>query len=236
MRRCIVLRDAASVEEEAVRRILLAIAGAQKVRGQCSLALAGGVTPRGIYARLARAAGADWRRVHVYWGDERAVPSDSPDNNAHMARTAFLDHVPIPAAQIHPMPATAPDLDAAARAYEDLLCADLGRPPCLDLVLLGLGTDAHTASLFPHSAAVQEIERYVVATKAPAIAPRLTVTPPLLNAARALLLVAHGTSKAGALHRVLHAAHDPLRLPPHALCPEILTLLADRAAAGDVQA
>ena len=219
-----------------MRRILVAIADAATSRDRCTLALAGGSTPVGIYARLAVAPGVDWGRVHVYWGDERAVPADSPENNACMARNALLDHVPIPADQIHPMPSTAADLDAAARAYEDLLCAQLGRPPCLDLVLLGLGPDAHTASLFPGSPAVQERERYVVTTPAPAIAPRLTVTPPLLNAARALLLVAHGRSKARALHGVLHAAHDPLRFPPHALRDETLTILVDRAAAGDIEA
>lgn len=236
MRRCIVLRDASSVEEEAARRILVAVAEAAASRGRCNLALAGGSTPVGIYARLALAPGVDWGSVHVYWGDERAVPAGSPENNASMARHALLDHVPIPADQIHPMPTAAADLDAAARAYEELLSLHLGRPPCMDLVLLGLGPDAHTASLFPGSPAVQERERYVVATPAPAIAPRLTVTPPLLNAARALLLVAHGIAKARALHGVLHAAHDPSRFPPHALRHETLTILVDRAAAGDVEA
>ena len=236
MMRCIVLPDVESVEGEAARRVATAIGKAQAQHGRCALALAGGSTPRGVYRRLAAWPGVDWHRVLVFWGDERAVPTDSPDSNQRLARAALLDHVPIPASQVHPMPVETDDLDAAARQYEDLLCTLLGRPPRLDLVLLGLGEDAHMASLFPGSAAAAERTRFVVSTPAPVIAPRLTLTVPALAVADSLLFVVHGSSKAWALRQVLHAAPDPLRVPAHALRDAAVTLLVDRAAAGDQRA
>ena len=233
MMRCIVLPDVEAVEEEAARRLATGIGQAQAQHGRCALALAGGSTPRGVYRRLATWPGVDWQRVHVFWGDERAVPPDSPASNQRLAREALLDHVPIPPAQVHPMPAGSADLDAAAREYEDLLCTQLGRPPRLDLVLLGLGEDAHTASLFPGSAAAAERTRFVAATPAPVIAPRLTLTLPALAVAHQLLFVVHGASKAWALRQVLYAAPDPLRVPAHALRDLAVTFVVDRAAAGD---
>jgi 6-phosphogluconolactonase len=233
MMRCIVLPDVESVEDEATRRLVAGIGKAQAQHGRCALALAGGSTPRGVYRRLAAWPGVDWQRVLVFWGDERAVPPDSPDSNQRLAREALLDQVPIPPSQVHPMPAGSPDLDSAARQYEDLLCSLLGRPPRLDLVLLGLGEDAHTASLFPGSAAAAERARFVVATPAPVIASRLTLTIPALAAADSLLFVVHGASKAWALRQVLHAASDPLRVPAHALRDAAVTFVVDRAAAGD---
>lgn len=230
---CIVLPDVEALEAAAVRRIVLAAARAQAQHGSFHFALAGGSTPAGVYRRLASAHGLDWRRVRVFWGDERAVPANHPESNQHLARTTLLEHVPIPPEQIHPMPAQAGDLEAAAREYEALLHEHLGSPPRLDLVLLGLGADGHTASLFPGGDAVREASRWVVAAAAPVIAPRLTLTPPLLATATALLFLVTGKAKAAALRRVLYAPHDPVDIPPHALPRAATTFLVDRAAAGD---
>jgi 6-phosphogluconolactonase len=235
MIRCIVLQDAEAVAAETARRITRAASRAQVDRGAFHLALAGGTTPRRAYEILAQATDIDWTRVHISWGDERAVPPDDPRSNQHMARAALLERVPIPRDQIHPLPAWEPDLDAAAQRYEELLRQRLGEPPRLDLALLGLGTDAHSASLFPDGTAVQERERLVVAAPAPVIAARLTLTPVALGAAREVDFVVTGADKAAALRRALHAPYDPLRIPPHAIvaCAAEVVWLVDRAAAGD---
>jgi 6-phosphogluconolactonase len=225
----VTLADADSVAEEACRRIVRAAQAAQRQRGRFSLALAGGSTPRRAYERLAR-ADVDWQRVHVFWGDERALPPDHRHSNQRMARAAWLDSVSIPPTQIHPMPADLEDLDAAAQGYTQTLRRELGAPPRLDLILLGLGEDGHTASLFPGSAALMEKERLVVATAAPAIAPRLTLTPAAIRAAREILFLVTGAAKAPALRRVLHGAHDPWALPPHAIHRNDAVWLVDRAA------
>ena len=233
--RCIVLQDAEAVAAEAADRILRAAAAAQAERGAFHLALAGGNTPRRAYEIMGGATAVDWTRVHIYWGDERAVPADDPRSNQRMARTALLDRVPIPPGQIHPLPAWEPDLDAAAQRYEALLRQQLGEPPRLDLALLGLGTDAHTASLFPGGAAVQEPERLVVSAPAPVIAARLTLTPVAFGAARAVQFLVTGADKIAALRRALYAPHDPVRIPPHAIVARAAQVvwLVDRAAAGD---
>ncbi|UCE03921.1 MAG: 6-phosphogluconolactonase [Candidatus Latescibacterota bacterium] len=225
----VTLADAGSVAEEACRRIVRAARAAQRQRGRFALALAGGSTPRHTYERLAR-ADVDWQRVHVFWGDERALPPDDWRSNQRMARAAWLDSVSIPPTQVYPMPADLEDLDAAARDYEQTLRRELGTPPRLDLILLGLGEDGHTASLFPGSAALMETERLVVATSAPAIAPRLTLTPVAIRAAREILFLVTGAAKAPALRRLQHGAHDPWSLPPHAIHRDDAVWLVDRAA------
>lgn len=179
--------------------------------GTCSLALSGGHTPKPVYEALAspqRAAAVAWARVAVYFGDERAVPADSAASNYRMAREVLLDHVPLDPARIHRMPADRPDLDAACREYEALL------PPHLDVLLLGMGPDGHTASLFPGSAALDERQRRVVAATAP-VPPtrRMTVTPPVIAAARHVAVVVAGAEKAGIVARALVGPPAPRELP-----------------------
>jgi 6-phosphogluconolactonase len=179
--------------------------------GTCSLALSGGHTPQPVYEALAsphRAGAVDWARVEVYFGDERAVPADAVGSNYRMAREALLDRVPLDPARVHRMPADRPDLDAACREYEALL------PPRLDILLLGMGPDGHTASLFPRSFALDERQRRVVAARAP-VPPteRMTVTPPVIAAARRVAVVVAGAEKAGIVARALAGPPAPRELP-----------------------
>lgn len=189
-------------------------------RGAFSIALAGGATPRPIYEALAAGA-SDWARWHVFFGDERCVPADHADSNQRLATEALLGRVAIPAAQVHGIAGDA-DPEAVARASEAAL------PDVLDLVLLGVGPDGHVASLFPGSPALLErTRRYVVvrgAPKPPAM--RITITPPVLLAARARLVVAVGAEKADAIAR---ARGGDVSLPATLARP--CTWLIDRAAA-----
>jgi len=173
---------------------------AAAARGRFSVALAGGATPRRTYELLAAPPWADqapWGRVHVFWGDERCVPLTDSRSNARLAKEAWLDRVPIPADQIHPLNC-ATDPAAAARQYEAHLREFFaGEPPILDLVLLGLGDDGHTASLFPGSAVLEEGERWAVAVHlAEAGLSRVTLTAPLINQAAMVAFLVAGGAKA----------------------------------------
>jgi 6-phosphogluconolactonase len=186
------------------REISRAIAG----RGRCALCLAGGRTPEPIYRALASGAAVDWSRVEAYFGDERAVPPDHPESNYHMVHRALLSRVPVPAAQVHRMEAERVDRDAAALDYER------GLPPRLDVLFLGMGQDGHTASLFPGSAALDERQRRVVAVLGTKPPPgRLTITPPVIEAARSVAVVATGDDKAATVARALEGPLDPKALP-----------------------
>jgi 6-phosphogluconolactonase len=179
-------------------------------RGRFTLALSGGSTPRRLYQLLAE-ADLDWSRVEVFFGDERCVPPDHADSNYRMAREALLDPARVPEHRVHRMRGEL-EPAAAAAAYEDELRAVLAPPPgvapSIDLVLLGLGDDGHTASLFPGTAALDEDRRWVVANRVPQLdAWRLTMTYPLLNAASAVAFLVAGSSKREAVERIL--APDP---------------------------
>ena len=201
------------------------------------MALSGGATPRRTYELLAAPPLQDqapWDRVHVFWGDERCVPLNDPRSNARMAQAAWLDHVPIPGDQIHPLDC-ARDPAAAARQYEAQLREFFaGQPPRLDLVLLGLGDDGHTASLFPGTPVLEERERWAAAVYvAAADLYRVTLTAPLINQAAMVAFLVAGKSKAGVLQEVLHGPRDPARLPAQLIQPQTgeLLWLVDLAAA-----
>jgi len=192
----------------AAARIEAVLADAIADRGSAALALAGGNTPRPVYEQLADLPGIRWDRLQVYFGDERAVPPDDPASNYRMARETLLDRVPVDSVHVHRMLGEAADLDAAARDYDALL------PPALDLVLLGIGEDGHTASLFPAHAAVRERARRVVPVAGPKPPHhRLTVTPPVLEAARTCLVIAAGSAKATAVARALVGSEPTERCP-----------------------
>jgi 6-phosphogluconolactonase len=157
---------------------------------------------------LATLPGVDWSRVSVYFGDERCVPPDHPDSNYRMARESLLSRVPIAEANVHRMLGELADRDAAARAYAELL------PASLDVIVLGIGEDGHTASLFPGSPALDERARPVLPVIGPKPPPeRLTLTPPALERARHILVLASGAGKAEAVARALEGALDPRGTP-----------------------
>jgi 6-phosphogluconolactonase len=192
--------------------------------GGCALSLAGGSTPRRAYELLAAEGGVAWDRVDVYFGDERAVRPDDPQSNYRMVREALLDRL-AGGPRVHRMEAEAADLDAAARRYEEQL------PDRLDLLVLGMGPDGHTASLFPGSPALHEARRRVVPVEAPVSPPRrLTITPPVIAAARLVIVIVSGADKAASVARALEDEPD-VDAVPAALAREGLWLL-DRAAAG----
>lgn len=190
-------------------------------RGRFTIALAGGNTPRPVYERLASASYAgriDWSRVQVFFGDERCVPPEDPRSNYQMARTALCDHVPIPSGNIHRMQGEeAPE--QAALAYESELRASL-LGDRFDLVLLGMGDNGHTASIFPGLAAVTEANRWVLAQYVEVMGMwRVTLTPPVINAARHVVFLAAGAGKAEMLQRVLQGPYDPVVLPSQIIRP-----------------
>lgn len=185
-------------------------------RGHASLVLTGGSTPRPLYQLLATnyQDALDWQQVAIFWGDERHVPHDHEASNCRFAHETLLDALAISEEQIHPVP-TSGTPDADARAYEQTLRGFFGDgPPVFDLVLLGMGADGHVASLFPQSSALDETERWVMATEAPPSSPvrdRVSLTFPALNAARTVLFLVAGKEKAEAVDAVLR---DPDRTPP----------------------
>lgn len=172
-----------------------------------SLALAGGSTPRALYQLLCERQWSirfDWRRIHVFFGDERAVPSNHDDSNYRMAREAFLSRVPIPEENVHRMNGESENLEDAACDYNQ----QLREYSPLDLVLLGMGDDGHTASLFPGSPALNETEKLCIATPVASLKPhvrRLTITFPAINSARRVWLICTGESKAARLQQVRQA-------------------------------
>lgn len=221
----------AQAAERAAKWIVARIAA---TAGAFRVALSGGSTPKLLYRELATFGDQiAWKRLEFYWGDERFVPHDDPRSNYRMARETILDAVPVDPAKVHPIP-TDGDPQSAAIRYERLLKqaygADrLGPRPLFDLVLLGLGEDGHTASLFPGSPLLTETERWVAAAIVPSAEPRITLTFPSLEASRAILFLVTGDQKALAVQRVL--AGDRA-LPAAQLAPqgEVYWFL-DRAAA-----
>lgn len=208
-RELVIVKDAAAVARAAVERIAHAAQEAHRAGRRFALALSGGATPRAAYELLAARGDIDWSQVDLFWGDERAVPLDHPDSNYNMVCETLLADAGPRLARIYRMPVDWPDLDAAAHEYDATLRRVLGTPPRFDLVLLGLGEDGHTASLFPGQAALDETERYVVATAAPRIAPRLTLTRPALRAAHVLLFMVAGALKQAPLAAILDAKGGP---------------------------
>ncbi len=210
--------------------------------GRFTVALSGGSTPRPTYAQLATSelsAQVDWPGVHVFWGDERCVPPDNPDSNYGMARKTLLDHVPIPVQNIHRIRGELEPEEAAAE-YELTLREFFSPAPenpaaTFDLVLLGLGADGHTASLFPSAAELEEQPRWVVAHYVDkARAWRVTLTPTAINAATQVTFIVSGAGKAETMRRVLSGPHQPDLLPAQIIRPAMGSLLwlVDAAAAG----
>jgi len=225
----VVVPGPAELAEAAASWTAQRVTAAVGARGACYLALAGGETPRGCYERLARSPYREtlpWPSVFVFWSDERQVSLDHPESNYAMAKAVLLDHVRIPAEQVFPLVG---DPTPGLRRIP----ADAGGRPRFDVIHLGLGEDGHTASLFPGSPALEEVRALIAQVHdAPKPPPdRLTLTLPVLNAARAVLFMVQGTSKRQALARVLRG--DPA-LPASHVQPldGELHFIVDRAAGG----
>ena len=242
-----VFPDPAAAAFAAAAEIVRRAEAAQTRRGHFTIALAGGSTPRAVYELLASdefVSGVDWSNVYVFWGDERCVPPDHADSNYRMARLALLDFVPIPMDHIYRLHGEM-EPEQAASAYEGALRTFFGDrsrgerlTPNFDLVLLGLGDDAHTASLFPGTPALAETERWVAAQYVQKLGVwRLTLTPPALNAAEAVLFLVTGSSKTAALAAVLESPPDPQRFPAQLIQPASgdLAWYVDEAAASGLQ-
>ncbi|MDB4976279.1 MAG: 6-phosphogluconolactonase [Myxococcaceae bacterium] len=209
-------------------------------RGRFTLALSGGSTPRALYQRLARHPELPWDHIELCFGDERAVPPDDPSSNARMTAEALTQHSFVPAGRVHRIRGELPAAEAA-RDYEQTLRSVFGTSagfPRFDLVLLGLGPDGHTASLFPHTAALAEDKAWVVANmgRNPAVE-RVTLTFPVLNAAAELLFLVAGADKNWALTQVLESDAAVSDIPARGIAPTngSTTFLVDRAALGSLR-
>ena len=234
--------DSSALARRAARYFVEGAAQAVAARGRARIAISGGGTPKAAFELLAdptqpfRTA-MPWDKLDLFWVDERCVPPDDPDSNYRMTREAMLDHVPLAPAQIHRIEGElAPDV--AASRYESELRASFrlegAEWPRFDLIALGMGPDGHTASLFPHTAALHEMSRLAVANHVQnKDAWRVTLTRPVINQGASVFFLIAGADKAQILHEVFFGPHDPERLPSQLIAPAsgILTLLLDKAAA-----
>jgi 6-phosphogluconolactonase len=229
----------AAAAEEVVRAANEAVAQ----RGRFTIALAGGSTPKSLYNLLATNArtALPWDRMFFFWGDERHVPPTDSDSNYRMADEAMLAKIPVPAANVFRMKTENPEAEAVAEDYEETLRKffqlEPGQLPTFDLILLGMGPDGHTASLFPGTAALQEKSRLVLANWVEKMKTyRITLTLPVLNAARCVIFLVSGTDKAPALHAVLEEDVSGEQYPAKLVQPRQgkVIWLVDRAAASSL--
>jgi 6-phosphogluconolactonase len=236
----VVLPDQAALAEAGAQRFVALAQAAISAHGRFSVALSGGSTPRGMYERLAQPPhrdAIDWPNVYIFWGDERYVPPDDAESSFRMAREALLAHVPLPAANIYPVPTVGGTPEAAAKAYAETINAFFGAaPPHFDLILLGMGPDGHTASLFPGAPELTAPggDLVVVVYNAPKPPPtRLSFTLRLINDAANVIFMVAGADKAPTLREVLHGPLQPARLPAQSIQPAhgALVWLVDTAAA-----
>jgi len=226
--------DARQLSEAAARMFVEEARRRIDESGRFAVALAGGSTPKATYEILARGYGGpedlDWSKVHAFFGDERSVPPDHEDSNYRMAREALLSHVPV--GSVHRMRGEMEAREAAA-LYEKELEEFFGGPPVLDLVLLGIGEDGHTASLFPDTPALDARDRWAVENPVEKLnTTRLTLTVPAVDAARKVAFLVAGEGKAEALEEILEGDANPHKYPAKLVRPEAeVAWMVDRAAA-----
>lgn len=234
--------DASSLYRSAAEFFVSAAADAIQARGTYTVALAGGTTPKAVYSLLADDAAlrsrVAWKSVEFFWGDERHVGPDHPESNFRMAWESMLSRLPIDPSHVWRIKGEYARASDAAEEYErdlrDVFGLDAEQMPDLDLVMLGLGADGHTASLFPGTEALHEQGRLVVANRVEQLqTDRITLTLPVLNNAEQVVFVVQGDGKAEALKAVIEGPYSPDRLPAQLICPTRgrLTWLADRSAA-----
>ena len=234
-----VLPDAAAVATATADRFVEVAAAALDERGAFRVALSGGGTPKAVYPLLLeprRRDAVDWGRVELFWGDERSVPPDHPESNFGVAYGMLISQLPgVRPDHVHRMPAEAEDIDAAAMGYESELRLAFGArgsgPPAFDLIWLGMGPDGHTASLFPGTTALDELDRWVVGNWVPQQDTwRMTLTFPVLTAARDVLFVVTGADKADPLRAIRTGGSG---LPAERVAGDQVEWIVDSAAAGD---
>lgn len=237
-----IFADSEAVSRAAAEEFVRSAGAAIAARGQFTVALSGGSTPKRLYQLLAEPpyrSQVDWSKIEFFWGDERSVPPDHNDSNYHTAQEAMLRKLPVSAEKVHRMEAERADRDAAARDYEAVLARVFkvtpgGKPPAFDLILLGMGPDGHTASLFPHTKGLKETGRWVIVNYVPKFATdRVTLTAPVLNQAREVLFLIAGTDKADSLHQVLEGPPNSDLYPSQLIHPTggQLVWFLDQAAA-----
>ena len=235
----VVPADLSAAANEAAERIVSLARKSIATQGRFTLALSGGPTPRSLYTLLASQEyrnRIEWDWALVFWGDERCVPPDHADSNYRLAHETLLSKVSIPLGSVHRMMGEA-DPEHAAMLYEQIIRREVparGGLPALDLILLGIGPDGHTASLFPGTTALRETHRLVAANYVPQLnAHRITFTMPLINAAANVMFLVAGSDKADVLRAVLEGEFKPDVLPAQMVGPEAgqLTWLVDEAAA-----
>lgn len=234
-----VLADKKALLERALELVVAKIADAIATRGQCSIVLSGGSTPKPLYEALAEQA-LPWDKIQVFWGDERYVSADHPDSNQGMARQAWFNRVPIPEHNIYPMPTQAGDPAVDAQQYEREILKFwqilAGEFPVFDIVLLGMGDDGHTASLFPHTEALTVGDRLVTIGNKDG-QPRLSLTAPAINHARCVIFLVAGENKRPALAQVFAPSGDEMTYPSRLIQPQgELWWLLDRAAGAEIEA
>jgi 6-phosphogluconolactonase len=232
-----VLADKSDLIGRALDISLERIEAAIADHGFCTLALSGGSTPKPLYEALAQQS-LPWDKIYIFWGDERYVSPDHPDSNAQMARQAWLNHVDIPESNIYPAPTDAADPAIAAAQYDQAIqnffqqqANSTAEFPVFDLILLGMGDDGHTASLFPHTDALQVCDRRITVGNKDG-QPRLTFTVPLINCARTILFVIAGANKQDALAHVFAPEDSYETYPARFIQPQQgeLIWLLDKAA------
>lgn len=238
-----VAANARELSRLAAERFVRLAVEAVREKGLFTVALAGGSTPRSLYALLASwdepfRAQLPWEKIHFFFGDERHVPPDHPDSNYRMTSEAMLARVPVPAENVHRIKSEKTDAGRAADEYEQTLRKFFrlaeGQLPRFDLILLGIGPDGHTASIFPGTDVINEKSRLVVAPWVEKFKSyRITLTPHVLNNAAAVVFLVNGTAKAKVLREVLEGEHQPERLPAQLIRPNKgkLLWLVDQEAA-----
>ncbi len=231
--------DIESVAREASARMGKAIREAVLARGSASIALSGGESPRAAYALLATDEKIDWAKVNVFWVDERVAPPTDDRSNYRWAKTSLIDPAKIPAENVHRMVTDGPDLEAAARDYETLIrkivSVDAKGVPAFDLLVMGIGEDGHTASLFPGESTIDITDRLVAAVPAAGKREaRMTLTVPTIEHARLALVIAIGKNKLGPLERVWQVNGDAHATPARVIrgVRGAIMWIIDKAAGG----
>ncbi|MGQ3685358.1 MAG: 6-phosphogluconolactonase [Candidatus Loosdrechtia sp.] len=237
--------DIGEISHVAAREFVRQSTNAIQTKGYCAVALSGGSTPQNLYRLLAGdqyRGQVRWSKVHLFWCDERCVPPDHYQSNYRMVRELLLDKIPVPPGNIYRIPAEYEDHNRAAEEYEQTLKTFFhlknGELPRFDLVLLGMGDDGHTASLFPETDTLEETRRLVAATYIKKLnGYRITLTVPVINQAAYIIFLISGESKSAVLKKVLEGELQPGILPSQYIRPVEgrLLFLADRAAAARLE-